>query len=65
MIINQLDNTQSSNITISLNSLQINSFNSISKTLTIKQESLIFVRSMINSKLILSQSLPDTVRILS
>lgn len=65
MIINQLDNTQSSNITISLNSLQINSFNNISKTLTIKQESLIFIRSMINSKLILSQSLPDTVRILS
>lgn len=65
MIINQLNNIESSNITISLNSLQINSFNSISKTLTIKHESLIFVGSIINSKLIVSQSLPNTVRILS
>lgn len=65
MIINQLDNSQSSNITISLNSLNIVSINNISRTVTIGQALQVFYGSIISSKLSISKSLPDTVRISS
>lgn len=65
MIINRLDNTQSSSITVSLNSLNIRSVDSISRTVTIDKQSSSFIGAIINSKLSISQSLPDKVTILS
>lgn len=65
MNITLLDNTQSSNITISLSSLNIRSVDSISRTVTIDQQSSSFIGAIINSKLSISQSLPDKVTILS
>lgn len=65
MNITLLDNIQSSNITISLSSLNIRSVDSISRTVTIDKQSSSFIGAIINSKLSISQSLPDKVTILS
>lgn len=65
MIINQLDNSQSSNIIIFLNSLNIVRVDNISRTVTIGQEPQVFYGSIISSKLSISKSLPETVIISS
>lgn len=65
MIINRLDNTQSSSITVSLNFLNIRSVDSISRTITIDKQSSSFVGAIVNSKLSISKSLSDTVRVSS
>lgn len=65
MIVNQLDNTQSNGIVISLSSLSITNVNNFSRTITINQQSIIFSASIVNSKLSISQSTPNVISIIS
>ena len=59
MIINQLDNTKSNSLVISLSSLNITSVNNFSRTITINQQPVIFSAAIVNSKL----SIPNVISI--
>jgi hypothetical protein len=63
MIINQLDNTKSNSLVISLSSLNITSVNNFSRTITINQQPVIFSAAIVNSKLSISQSIPNVISI--